>query len=100
MRDGNSDAPESAVRQVAKLKAGDSYCRARFIPAIHVSPDAIRGSKRELSQLLSPVIARAAKLSFGDYRLLTIHSFTKDYDVVVAAIIVRQGDTIEIQDYF
>lgn len=92
MRDGTTDSPESAVKQVAALREGHTYCRAEFIPAFHVTPEKIRRAKRELSHRLSPVIARAHKLSLASYRLLTIHSFTVDYDVVVAGIIIRQSE--------
>lgn len=97
MKDGNLDtAPESAVRQVAALKPGESYCRSTFLPAVRVTPENMRRAKRDLAHLLSPVIARAKQLSWGEYRLLTIHGFTKDYDVIVAAVIMRQDDGEEL----
>jgi hypothetical protein len=92
MIDGTNEAPESAVRTVAKLAEGEAYCRVKFIPAIHITPELIRQTKRELAQALSPVIARARKLSFASYRMHNIHSFTSDYDVVVAGVIVREKE--------
>lgn len=93
MKDGTNDAPESAVRTVAKLGDGEAYCRTRFIPAISVNPETIRRNKREMAQALSPVIARAKQLSFGNYRMHTIHSFTPDCDVVVAGIVTRIAES-------
>ena len=83
------DPPESAVRQVANLRAGETYCKAKFIPAIGVSPDRIRRAKVDLMRTLSPVVARAKLLSYADYAIHGIHSHTAQYDVVVAAIVVR-----------
>lgn len=85
------NVPDSAVRQVAALKAGEAYSRARFLPS-PARPRDIREAKGKLTHLLSPVIARAQKLSFIDYQLSTIHAFTADFDVVVAAVVVRRPD--------
>lgn len=92
MKDGTHDNPPSAVRRVAELRNGETYSRARFIPAIRVTPTEIKTAKRELSRALSPVIARAQELSFGLYHLHTIHSHTRNYDVVVAAVVIRQTE--------
>ncbi len=93
MHDGTNDAIPSAVRQVASLAVGASYCRARFVPSFCVTPTRIKDAKRELMQSMSPVIARARLLSpANDYRAHTIHSFTRDYDVVVAVIVVREEE--------
>jgi hypothetical protein len=82
----------SVVQQLIRLKVGESYSRAEFIPAHHVSPQRIRDWKRTFMQDISPVIARAKKACCGAYHAHTIHSFTRDYDVVVAIIVVREED--------
>lgn len=88
MLDGTNDTPESAVQRVARLEPGQSYAQARFIRATDATPDNIRRAKRELTQALSPVVARASKLSFAGYSTHTVHAHTKNYDVVVAGVIV------------
>ncbi len=88
MIDGNNDTPQSAVKQVANLKSGETYCRAEFIPAFGVTPGKVKEARARLTQALSPVVSRARQLSFGEYEIHTIHSFTKNYDVVVAGLIV------------
>lgn len=85
---------ESAVRQVANLKIGEAFSRSKIV--LEPSPRAIRGTKRELMQLLSPVIARAQKVSFGAYRLHTVHAFTRDYTVVVSGVIVREPEARQL----
>lgn len=92
MIDGSNDPPESAVKKVARLAPGESYAQARFMRGIEATPDNIRRAKRELMQALSPVVSRAAKLSFARYSMHTIHSHTKTYDLVVAGIIVCEPD--------
>lgn len=92
MKSGNDESPISAVKQVAALPEGETYCRAEFIPAFHSTPTRIKDAKRRLTQNMSPVVDRARQLSFADYRIHTIHSFTRDYDVVVAVIVVRQSE--------
>lgn len=95
MKDGNINS-ESAVAQVAALAPGESYARARFIPRIHVTPDRIRLTKQRLLSALTPVIARAREKVSADYRIHSFHEMTRDCDVVVAAVIVRQEDELDL----
>jgi hypothetical protein len=85
---------ESAVSQVAELKDGESFCRAKFIPANSISAENIYRAKRELMGILSPVLSRARERNPGNYRMSGIHSFTKDFDVVVAVVITRIDDDL------
>jgi hypothetical protein len=101
MRDGTTDTPESAVAQVAALAPGESYARARFIPRVHVTPDRIRTTKQRLLSALTPVIARAKEIAIrrkvsADYRIHSFHELTRDCDVVVAAVIVRKEDELDL----
>lgn len=98
MKSGIGDNTISAVKQVAALPEGETYCKAELIPAFHVKPGTIRDAKRRLAQNMSPVVDRARQLSFGDYRVHTIHSFTRNYDVVVAVIVVREPENIDTSD--
>ncbi len=84
MRDGTNDTPLSAVKQVSKL--------AVFISAFQYSPDRIREAKETLMHGISPVVARAKKATCHEYRTHAIHSFTPDYSVVVAIVVVREED--------
>lgn len=94
MRDGTNDSPANAVTQVAALAPGESYARARFIPRIMVTPDRIRTTKQRLLSGLTPVIARAKEKVSADYRIHSFHQMTRDCDVVVAAIIVREEEDL------
>jgi hypothetical protein len=94
VKDGTNDTVPSAVKQVSKLAIGEAYCRARFITAFQYSPDLIRDTKENLMRDVSPVIARAKKATCNEYRAHTIHSFTRDYDVVVAIVVVRMEDEL------
>lgn len=96
MKDGTTDTPESAVAQVAALAPGESYARARFIPRVMVTPDRIRTTKQRLLSALTPVIARAKEKVPADYRIHSFHELTRDCDVVVAAIIVRKEDELDL----
>lgn len=95
MKDGNAN-PASAVELVAALAPGESYARARFIPRVHVTPDRIRTTKERLLGGLTPVIARAKEKVSADYRIHSFHQMTRDCDVVVAAIIVRKEDELDL----
>lgn len=86
--------PDSAVSRVANLAEGESYCQARLIPHRLATPDRIRRAKRALLSTLSPVLSRARERNPGRYTMHGIHSFTKDYDVVVAALIVREFEDL------
>lgn len=92
MKDGTNDTIPSAVKQVSKLTIGEAYCRARFITAYQYSPDRVREAKEGLMHDISPVVARAKKATANEYKSHTIHSFTRDYDVVVAVVVVRMED--------
>jgi hypothetical protein len=85
------DAPpdESAVRRVATLRNGETYSRALFIPGPAASPERIKTVKRQLAQSLSPVIARAKRISVGEFHLHTVCAFTRNYDVIVTGVVVR-----------
>src|SRR5258708_10399120 len=98
MLDGANDIPESAVRRVARLTEGEAYSIARYIPAFRATPQTIRAAKRELSQYMSPIVARARLLSYVLYRTHTIHAFSKDYDVIVSGVIVREAEPDTTKD--
>lgn len=88
--------PESAVTQVVALKTvGETYCRAKFVSAHEFTPAEIFRLKRKLMQDLSPVLARAqVRQPNALYRLCTIHSFTDKLDLVVAGMIVYEGEML------
>lgn len=96
MKDGNNDSPANAVQQVAALAPGESYARARFIPRVHVTPDRIRAAKERLLGSLTPVIARARKRVDAEYHIHSFHELTRDCDVVVAAVIVRKEEELDL----
>lgn len=94
MKDGTNDTVLSAVKQVSNLAVGEAYCRARFISAFQYTPDRVREAKECLMHDISPVIARAKKATFNEYQSHSIHSFTRNYDVVVAVVVVRMEDEL------
>lgn len=86
------DVDVSAAAQVAALKVGECYARTRFIAAPEVTPEAITKAKRDLSQITGPTVARAREREPTNlYRTHTVHTFTRDLDAVITAIIVREG---------
>lgn len=90
MIDGSNDTIPSAVAQVAKLKLGEAYCRARFLRSVEANPDAIKAAKYNLRHLLGPVVARAREQAPGNqYTVHSIHAFTESFDVVIAGVVVR-----------
>lgn len=96
MKNGDNDTPASAVAQVIALAPGESYAKARFIPRIHVTPDRIRETKQRLLSGLTPVIARAKEKVSADYRIHSFHELTRNCDVVVAAVIVRKEEELDL----
>lgn len=89
--DLNTPHADSAVRKIAKLQPGQAYSESRFLPASEATPDAIRTARRELLQRLSPAVADARKLSFSTYRIHTVASHTREYDILVAAAVVCES---------
>lgn len=85
--------PPSVVAQVAALPVGDSYTKAIFIPAYRITPALIRDTKRRLLSSLTPILSRVhARQPWSKYRMHGIHSLTRDFDVVVAVVVVREDD--------
>jgi hypothetical protein len=80
---------ESAVRQIAALRVGEAFSKAKFIPAGTVNLHRIKQYRRDLMSTLSSAISRAKMNSNANYEIHTVHSFTTHYDVVVAAVVVR-----------
>lgn len=81
---------DNAVAQVAALAPGESYSKARFIPANFVTPEKIRLTKRRLISTLTSVLVR--QKNHTDFRIHSFHNLTRDCDVVVAAVIVREPE--------
>lgn len=80
----------SAVQQVAALKPGESFAKTRFIPAGTLNTDDIPRAKQALLRTTASIVARAQERQpHHSYRTYSIHAFTRDYDVIVAAVIVR-----------
>lgn len=82
---------DSAVSITRQLGEGETYSRAKFLPAHAITPARIRDTKRRLLNQLNKVAIRA---ELDNYKLYTIHSFTEGYDVVVAGVIVRGKEEI------
>jgi len=84
--------PASATSLVAALEIGETYTRSRFLPGN--TPNlgkAIKRTKRELLQGLSPVLARVrSRAPSHEYSMHGVHGWTQGYDVVVAAVVVRE----------
>jgi hypothetical protein len=80
--------------QIRALQPGENVSRATFIPAFGFSPDRVKETKRDLTRNFSPVIARIIKETGRVFSTHTVHSFTRDYDVIVAVIVQRidEGD--------
>lgn len=81
---------DSAVAQVAALEPGESYSKARFIPSNVVTPEKIRLAKRRLVSTLTSVLGRQKNET--DYQIHSFHNLTRNCDVVVAAVIVREPE--------
>ena len=84
--------PDSWVSTIAALPESGSMCRAEFIPAYSASPDRIRRTKQELSNKMMSAVTRARERSGNHYTMHGSHTFTKNYDVVVAVCVVRESD--------
>ena len=83
---------QSATTQVAALEVGDIYTKVRFIPGGTPNlAQVIRDTRRSLMQTLSPVLARArSRDPEASYAMHSAHSFTRSYDVIVTAIVIRE----------
>ena len=91
----NIEAAYAAVTitdQIANLPPGETYTRAVFLPAFHVKEGVIQDVKRQLTSNLTQMLARARQRTGNRYSMHGIHTFTHNYDVVVAVVIVRHAE--------
>lgn len=82
----------SAVSQVANLEVGECYTKTRVFPS--TTPDmaeAVRKAKLDLTRSVSSIVSRAMEREpRKSYRTHAIHCLTRNFDVVVSAIVVRE----------
>lgn len=86
----------SATSEVLALEIGETYARAKLIPANSRDlPLLIKQTKKEFLGLLSTIVARALKKEpLNNYKMHTVQTFTRGYDVIVAGIIVREAEPL------
>lgn len=82
----------SAVSQVVGLKRGRAFSRSRYIPHMESDPEKIQRARQSLVSNLTPVVARARAHSDRNYRIHTMTTFTRNYDIVVTGVIVVEEE--------
>jgi hypothetical protein len=85
---------DSAADLISRLKVGEVFSKAVFIPGDEVTPTDILEERRKLVQILSPVVARVNKKSGSKFTMHTTTGFTRSYDVVVSAVVLREEDEV------
>lgn len=86
---------DSAIARVANLKSGETYSQSRYFSASDgpISMDAVREARRQLMHTLSSIISRVRdKNPDMELKQHTTYSFTRDLDIVVTGVIVRDDD--------
>lgn len=85
-------ADGSAVEQICEMKRGQTFSRAFFLP-VGATPDEIKEARRNLTNYMAPVVARARKKRKRNYKVHTCTGFTDNYNVVVTGVItVERGE--------
>lgn len=84
----NFDEPGTTAK-LRSLLPGENLSRATFIPAFHFTPELLKDTKQALTRQFSPIIDRIRRATGREFATSTIHAFTRNYDIIVALVVIR-----------